>query len=117
MINPIAGAVVTGIGTVMSALGSYVDQANEKTREHIRATIEQTENYAANAKQLQELSNTYSKLQSKQSLTADEQNELNSTIESLGSLLGGDNELVAYYDESGKAVYKTTAQVQELIDK
>lgn len=117
MINPIAGAVVTGIGTVMSALGSYVDQTNEKTREHIRATIEQTENYAANAKQLQELSNTYSKLQSKQSLTADEQNELNSTIESLGSLLGGDNELVAYYDESGKAVYKTTAQVQELIDK
>ena len=117
MINPIAGAVVTGIGTVMSALGSYIDNANEKTRAHIRATIEQTENYAANAKQLQELSNTYSKLQSKQSLTADEQNELNSTIESLGSLLGGDNELVAYYDESGKAVYKTTAQVQELIDK
>lgn len=117
MINPIAGAVVTGIGTAMSALGSYIDNANEKTREHIRATIEQTENYAANAKQLQELSNTYSKLQSKQSLTADEQNELNSTIESLGSLLGGDNELVAYYDESGKAVYKTTAQVQELIDK
>lgn len=117
MIHPLVGAAVTGIGTVMSALGSYIDQANEKARENIRSTIEQTENYAANAKQLQELSNTYSKLQSKQSLTADEQNELNSTIENLGSLLGGDNELVAYYDESGKAVYKTTAQVQELIDK
>lgn len=117
MINPIAGAIVTGVGTVMSALGSYVDNANEKTRENIRSIIEQTENYAANAKQLQELSNTYSKLQSKQSLTTDEQNELNSTIENLSSLLGGENELVAYYDESGKAVYKTTAQVQELIDK
>lgn len=117
MIHPLAGAAVTGIGTVMSALGSYVDNANEKTRENIRSTIEQTENYAANAKQLQELSNTYSKLQNKQSLTADEQSKLNSTIENLGSLLGGENELVAYYDESGKAVYKTTAQVQELIDK
>lgn len=117
MIHPLVGVAVTGIGTVMSALGSYIDQANEKTRENIRATIEQTENYAANAKQLQELSNTYSKLQSKQFLTADEQSELNSTIENLGSLLGGENELVAYYDESGKAVYKTIAQVQELIDK
>lgn len=117
MINPIAGTVVAGIGTVMSALGSYIDQANEKTRENIRATIEQTENYAANVKQLEELSSTYNKLQSKQSLTADEQSKFNSTIENLGSLLGGENELVAYYDESGKAVYKTTAQVQELIDK
>jgi DNA repair exonuclease SbcCD ATPase subunit len=111
------GAAVTAAGTVVSVVNSIIEKNTEKLRESRDEAIKASENYKENEKSLNDLQSTYDSLISKQKLTEEEQSELNNTISSFQDILGEDNKFVAYYDESGQAVYKTKEQVQELIDK
>ena len=117
MFNPLIGGAITLIGTVASGIGTALDQAKEKQREAVETALETSKTYSDSVKTLDSSINTYKKLSQQTILTDEEQQKLNSTISQFQSIIGTDDDFIAYYDEKGNAVYKTTEQVQKLIDK
>lgn len=117
MFNPLIGGAITLVGTVASGIGTALDQAKEKQREAVETALETSKTYSDSVKTLDSSINTYQKLSQQTSLTNEEQQKLNSTISQFQNIIGTDDDFIAYYDEKGNAVYKTTEQVQKLIDK
>ena len=117
MFNPLIGGAITLVGTIASGIGTALDQAKEKQREAVETALETSKTYSDSVKTLDSSINTYQKLSQQTSLTNEEQQKLNSTISQFQNIIGTDDDFIAYYDEKGNAVYKTTEQVQKLIDK
>lgn len=113
MINPLAGGIAMGIGAVFE----LVSKNTKELRQEMEENLEKVKDYDTNLASLQSASKAFDNLSQKTNLTSEQQNELNNSISTLQELLGTDDSFVAYYDEAGNAVYKTTEQVQDLIDK
>lgn len=113
MINPLAGGIAMGIGAVFE----LVSKNTKELRQEMEENLEKVKGYDTNLASLQSASKAFDNLSQKTNLTSEQQNELNNSISTLQELLGTDDNFVAYYDEADNAVYKTTEQVQDLIDK
>ena len=113
IINPLAGGIAMGIGAVFELVSKNIKEQRQEMEEN----LEKVKDYDTNLASLQSASKTFDNLSQKANLTSEQQNELNNSISTLQELLGTDDSFVAYYDEAGNAVYKTTGQVQDLINK
>lgn len=113
IINPLAGGIAMGIGAVFELVSKNIKEQRQEMEEN----LEKVKGYDTNLASLRSASKTFDNLSQKANLTSEEQNELNNSISTLQELLGTDDSFVAYYDEAGNAVYKTTGQVQDLINK
>lgn len=85
------------IGLVVDAFTKWINRENEATQ----AAQERLSNQQEEVKTLQNLSNTYKKLNAEVNLTDEEHEELASTIKELGELYP---ELVAQYNAEGEAI-------------
>ena len=109
------GAVITAFGAIGSVAEAALKEREKANQEYLERELNNAKNFFGQEEELNNLINTYDTLNQKINKTQEEQDKFNNIAGQISNILD-EKDLIAYYDSSGKAVYKTTEQVKELTE-